>query len=254
MKEERVFFNNSRGDTLSGLLHHPTAKSRGTVILCHGMESNKESEKLAFLGRALAERGIPALRFDFSYAGESSGRFEDITYTGEVEDLAAACSTLQTRYPGETAIFGSSMGGTVALLFAAVHPRVAALVTLAAPLHPENFPKRILTPEQLRQWQEQGFTHYNGRRLNLSLLKDLERIDVPASAKKITCPVLIIHGDGDQVVPVSEAFGLHDCLTHSKRLLIVKGADHRFSDSSLMERAVNAALDWLESHLPSSSA
>ena len=54
------------------------------------MESNKESGKLTTLGRKLAERGILALRFDFAYAGESSGKFEEITYSGEVEDLTAA--------------------------------------------------------------------------------------------------------------------------------------------------------------------
>jgi pimeloyl-ACP methyl ester carboxylesterase len=250
MNEERISFKNARGDTLAGILHHPVAKSAGgAVILCHGMESGKESDKLVLIARALAQKGIPALRFDFSYVGESSGRFEDITYTGEVEDLAAAYSLLQGRYPGRTAILGSSMGGTVALLFAAIEPRVAALVTVAAPLHPENFPKRMLTAEQLRQWRLQGFTVYNGRRLNVSLLRDLERINVPAFAKKLACPVLIIHGEADDVVPVSEAFGLHDCLVNAKRLFIVRGADHRFSDPGLMERVANEAVDWLASHL-----
>jgi pimeloyl-ACP methyl ester carboxylesterase len=250
MNEEQIPFNNVRGDTLRGVLHHPEERSSGgTVILCHGMESNKESDKLVFLGRALAQKGIPTLRFDFSYVGESSGKFEDITYTGEVADLAGAYALMQGRYPGRTAILGSSMGGTVALLFAAQQPSVAALVTVAAPLHPEQFPKRVLTPEQLEQWRLQGFTVYNGQRLNVSLLSDLERINVPAAVKKITCPALIIHGDADELVPVNEAYELHACLTNSKRLSILKGADHRLSDPILMERAVNEALDWLAQHV-----
>jgi putative redox protein len=166
-----------------------------------------------------------------------------------VEDLAAADTLIQARYPGRTAILGSSMGGTVALLYAAQQPNVGALVTVAAPLHPENFPKRILTSEQLQQWRLQGFTAYNGQRLNVSLLLDLERIDVPASVKKITCPVLIIHGDADEIVPVSEAHELHACLTNTKRLSILKGTDHRLSDPILMERAVNEALEWLTEHV-----
>src|SRR6266576_1806582 len=80
LMEEKISFQNCRGDTLSGTLHRPQEQSgRGTVILCHGMDSNKNSEKLVRLGRALAERGILALRFDFAYVGESSGKFEDIT-------------------------------------------------------------------------------------------------------------------------------------------------------------------------------
>ena len=123
MREEKISFTNSRGDTLSGVLHHAEKHpARGAVILCHGMESDKNSEKLVFLSRELARRGVLALRFDFSYVGESSGKFEDITYSGEVEDLKAAYALLRSRHAGKTAILGSSMGGTVALMFAAREP------------------------------------------------------------------------------------------------------------------------------------
>jgi putative redox protein len=250
MNEERISFTNSRGDTLSGVLHHPAqGTSRGAVILCHGMESNKESEKLVYLGRAMAQLGIMVLRFDFRYVGESNGRFEDITYSGEVEDLKAAHALVQSRNPGKTAILGSSMGGTVALLFAAQQPSLAALVTVATPIHPERFPSRVLTLAQADEWHARGFTHYNGQRINLSLLDDLESLDVPEAVKKITCPVLILHGDADEVVPVEEAYELYACLTNSKRLSILPATDHRLSDPAVMRRAIAEALDWLTQHV-----
>ena len=249
MKEETIVFRNSRGDTLSGVLHHPPAGPNGAAILCHGMESDKKSEKLIFLGRKLAEGGVLALRFDFAYVGESSGKFEDITYSGEVEDLRAAYAFLQDRHAGKTAILGSSMGGTVALLFAAMEPGVAALVTVAAPVHPENFPRRILTAAQLQNWRDQGFTIYNGRRLNLSLLEDLERLNVPQAARSVQCPVLILHGDADEIVPVKESYELHDSLSGTRRLSILHGSDHRLSDPALMQRALEEALDWLVRHV-----
>ena len=203
MGEERISFANPRGDTLSGVLHHSALdRARGAVILCHGMESNKQSDKLVLLSRELARRGILALRFDFSYVGESSGKFEDITYRGELDDLMAAYKLVGDRHSGKTAILGSSMGGTVALMFAAQEPTVAALVTVSAPLHPEKFPDRILTVAQRRDWRERGFIVYNGQRFNVTLLEDLESIDIPACARQVACPVLILHGDGDNVVPV----------------------------------------------------
>lgn len=250
MKEERVTFTNADGDSLCGVLHHPARGTpRGAVILCHGMESNKESEKLVDLGRALAQRSIMALRFDFRYVGESSGKFEDITYSGEVDDLKAAHALVQSRNPGKIAILGSSMGGTVALLFAAQQPGLAALATVAAPVHPERFPSRVLTPAQAEQWRARGFTHHNGRRINLSLLHDLERLNVPAAVKKITCPVLILHGDADEVVPVEEAHELYAALADSKRLSILPASDHRLSDPAVMRRAIAEALDWLTQHV-----
>lgn len=250
MREERISFTNSRGDTLSGVLHHPvTSAARGAVIVCHGMESNKNSEKLVSLGEALASRGILTLRFDFSYVGESTSKFEDITYSGECDDLRAAYALVRNRDPGKIAILGSSMGGTVALLFAAEEPEVAALVTVAAPVHPEQFPQRILTSTQIDEWRNQGFTFYHGQRLNVSLLHDLEKINILRAAARVICPVLIIHGDADEVVPVREAHELHGCLTNSRRLLVLKGGDHRLSDPASMQLAVREALDWLTKHV-----
>ena len=250
MIEEAISFRAANGDILSAVLHHPSqATPRGAAILCHGMESAKNSEKLIFLARSLAEREILALRFDFRYVGESSGKFADITYSGEVEDLRAAYDLIQSRQPGKTVIFGSSMGGTVALLFAAQEPNVAAVVTVAAPVHPENFPKRVLTPKQLQRWRENGYTIYNGQRLNVSLLEDLARLDVPSAARRIRCPVLILHGDTDEVVPVAEAHELNESLIGLKRLSIFTGTDHRFANPLIMRQAMTEALNWLTEHV-----
>ena len=73
--ETNLSIHSGNGAILSAVLHHPAHTPRGAAILCHGMESAKNSEKLIFLAQSLAERGILALRFDFRYVGESSGKF-----------------------------------------------------------------------------------------------------------------------------------------------------------------------------------
>jgi alpha/beta superfamily hydrolase len=248
MREENVCFVNLRGQTLNGVLHHPEAvTSRAGVILCHGMESNKESDKLVLLGHELARRGLLALRFDFACTGQN-GKFEEITYSGEVDDLQVAFAFMRDRQAGEIAILGSSMGGTVALLFAAQLTGIATVVTIAAPVHPERFTSRLLTPAQIQEWRETGHTFYHGRRLNVSLLHDLEKLNAPAAARQISCPVLILHGDRDDVVPVQEAHELYGYLSGSKKLSILRGADHRLSDPALMDRALFEAVEWLCEH------
>jgi uncharacterized protein len=245
MREAKVSFVNRRGQALDGILHYPAAViPRAGVILCHGMGSNKESDKLALLSQELARRRLLALRFDFAYAGKS-GKFEEITYSGGVEDLQAAFAFMRDRQTRKIAIFGSSMGGTVALLFAAEQPALATVVTIAAPAHPELFTSRLLTPAQVEEWRKTGHTFYHGQRINVSLLHDLENLDVPAAARKISCPVFILHGDQDDVVPVEEAHELYGYLCGLKKLSIVQGADHRFSDPTLMDRAVHEVVEWL---------
>jgi uncharacterized protein len=245
MREEKVFFINRRGQALDGILQYPEAvTARAGVILCHGMGSNKESDKLALLSQELAQRHLLALRFDFAYAGKS-GKFEEVTYSGGVEDLQAAFAFMRDRQAGKIAIFGSSMGGTVALLFAAQEAGVATVVTIAAPVHPERFTSRLLTPAQVEEWRKTGHTFYHGQRIDVSLLHDLEKLNVPAAAQKISCPVFILHGDRDDVVPVEEAHELYGYLCGSKKLSIVQGADHRFSDPALMDRALDEVREWL---------
>jgi pimeloyl-ACP methyl ester carboxylesterase len=249
MREENCSFVNRHGQALSGVLHHPHADApRGGVILCHGMESNKESYKLVLLSRELAQRNLLALRFNFACAGES-GKFEEITYSGEVEDLQAAFSFMRYHHAGKIAVLGSSMGGTVALLFAAQDTDVATVVTIAAPVHPERFASRLLTPAQLQEWRKTGYTFYHGQRINVSLLHDLEKLNVPEAAQKISCPVFVLHGDADDVVPVEEAHELNEYLPGSKRLSILKGADHRLSDPTSMNQAVTEAIAWLCEHV-----
>jgi pimeloyl-ACP methyl ester carboxylesterase len=250
MLEERISFASSGAKNIVGILHHPAGDwPCGAIILCHGMDSNKDSEKLISLSRGLATSGFLTLRFDFAYVGESSERFEDITYSGEVEDLRGACSFIRDRYSGDIGILGSSMGGTVALLFAAEDPGIAALVTIAAPVHPEAFPRRILSADALQKWRDRGFTFYNRQRLNLALLEDLESLNVIESARKIACPVLIIHGESDEVVPVEEAHELNACISGKKKLLILKGTDHRLSNPLMMQQALTEAVDWLTAHV-----
>lgn len=245
MTEEKVFFTNRGGQTLNGVLHHPQAGAlRAGVILCHGMESNKESDKLVWFSRELARHGLLALRFDFACAGQN-GNFEEITYSGEVEDLRAAFAFMRDRQAGKIAILGSSMGGTVALLFAAEQADITTVVTIAAPVHPERFTSRLLTPAEVEEWRKTGHTFYRGQRINVSLLDDLETLNVPAAARKISCPVFVLHGDLDDVVPVEEAHELYGYLSSARKLSIVRGADHRFSDPILMDQALRETVQWL---------
>ncbi|MFQ5684084.1 MAG: alpha/beta hydrolase [Candidatus Binatia bacterium] len=249
-REQRVSFSNNRGETLIGILHQPAGSQTPlAAILCHGMESSKETEKLISLSRTLARRGFLVLRFDFAYAGESSGKFEEITYSSEVDDLKAAFNFLLGYHVSKISILGSSMGGTVALLFAAQETRVAALVTVAAPFHPEKITERLLTSEELKQWQQVGFTTYHGRRINISLFEDLKRLDLTETAKKITCPVSIIHGDTDETVPVTDAYDLYHQLGGPKQIHILPGSDHRFSNGSQLDGALRESIDWIAHYL-----
>ncbi len=250
---ELVRFPNTRGERLAGALHLPPEELlRGlAVISCHGMESNKSGTKHVRLADELAARGIPVLRFDFAGCGDSEGDVAAMTYTREVEDLQAAAAWLAGRGGAQVALFGSSMGGAVAILYGARHPAaplaVRGIATLAAVAHPGRVPSPMLSRERYDAWRRDGhLTLHDGRRVSFTLMEDAARIDVPDAARRLTCPVLVIHGTADEVVPVEDGVELHAAVPHdTKELMLVESGDHRISDPAQLDRVVAKLCDWL---------
>ena len=253
--EQRVTFGNGRGERLAGVLHLPRETANGFgVILCHGMESSKESLKHIRLGDSLSRAGFAVLRFDFTGAGESSGDFESITCTRQVDDLEAAHAWLKERGLAQVGVIGSSMGGTTALMYAGAAEGVAALVTLAAPFDPREILERDFPPKAMALWRVQGFIEFNGRRLNRDFMEEAATLDVAEAVAHVTCPVLVIHGDADATVPVAQGRALYGALAGEKAMCILPGAAHRFTRQQDREVALNRAEDWMVRHLRSPEA
>jgi putative redox protein len=254
---ESVTMTSRRGVRLAGLLHLPpgtsTPAGRPAIVLCHGMESTKEGTKHQALAARLTALGYVCLRFDFSYVGESEGRFEDLTISGEVADLGGVVDHLTGRGVATFGLVGSSLGGTVAVLFAAHEPRVRALVTIAAVSLPLGIVQRMDT-DAVAAWRRTGVRGEGGARLRRDFLDDLEGIDVIGAARRLDAATLVTHGDADQVVPVGDAYALYAALSEPKALAITPVCDHRYSDPVHLEALIDRTIDWLTTRLPLGSA
>jgi alpha/beta superfamily hydrolase len=253
--EERVVFASRRGNRLVGVVHDPTSatRARSGVILCHGMESTKEGTKHRRLAERFSKAGLTVLRFDFSFVGESEGDFADLTFRGEVEDLGGAWDFLRSRLTGPIGLLGSSMGGAVALLFAADEANVGALATIAAVAHPERILVE-LRPAEIERWRKEGMLSLGGVRLRSTFLDDVQTLDVVAACRKVRCPTFVAHGDADRVVPCSDAEEIAAALGAEHALRIYPGADHRFSRPGDLEAMLGDCATWLERHLTRAAA
>ena len=254
---ERVTMTSRRGVRLAGVLHLPAGvvdvAGRPVVVLCHGMESTKEGAKHQALAARLSARGYVCLRFDFSYVGESEGRFEEITISGEVEDLGGVIDHLAARGATAFGLVGSSLGGTVAVVFAGGEPRVRALVTIAAVALPLGIIERM-SPAAVEGWRRHGLRGESGERIGPSFLDDLGRVDVLGAARRLEAATLVTHGADDQVVPVADARALFAALPEPKQLVVTPGCDHRYSDPAHLGALIGGAVDWIVAHLPPDSA
>lgn len=242
-----------RGVRLAGVLHLPAGVTEPAghpvVVLCHGMESTKEGTKHQALAAKLAERGYVCMRFDFSYVGESEGRFEDITISGEVEDLGGVVDWLTARGVSTFGLVGSSLGGTVAVVFAGSDPRVRVLVTIAAVALPLGILERM-SPAAVESWRRHGLRGESGGRIGSDFLDDLARVDVLAAAGRLGAATLVTHGAADQVVPVGDAHALFAALPEPKELVVTPACDHRYSDAGHLDALIDGAVAWIAAHLP----
>lgn len=232
---------------LAGVLHQPGWPGSTGVVVCHGMMSSKDSPKHTGIAARLAERGHMALRFDFSGRGESPGTLLGLTFARQVIECRAAIAELRRTGVTRVALTGSSMGGAVAALTAVQEPLVA-LATMATVGRTDLLPERAVGKDGLVQWERDRFIEVQGEKVGFALVEDARRIDLPAEAKKIRCPWLILHGEQDEVIPVEDSEILHQAAEGSV-LEIIAGADHKFSKEEHREFITNRIVDFLDKKL-----
>ncbi|MCE6960538.1 alpha/beta hydrolase [Cereibacter sphaeroides] len=220
------------------------------VVFCGGFRSDMEGTKAVHLQRWAETTGRAFLRFDYSGHGSSGGDFLEGAIGDWFEDARAVIGLVA----GPILLVGSSMGGWISLLLAREMPdRIAGLVGIAAaPDFTEDSMWQGFTPDQREELEREGRValpsdhsdepYIITRRLieeGRTRLVLRGRLDLPF-------PVRLLQGTADTDVPQEVALRL---LGHAEgpdiRLLLVKGADHRFSTPEclgLIEQAVEDLL------------
>ncbi len=221
------------------LAYHRTEGTGPMVVFLGGLKSDMEGTKAVFLEDWARDAGRGFLRFDYSGHGQSSGTFEEGSIADWHEDVLAAIDALTE---GPLVVVGSSMGGWQALLLARARAdRVAGLVTVAA------------APDFTEDGYWAGFTEAQkaeidaGRPVELpsdymepyivtkKMIEDGRAHLVLRSALALPFPTRFLQGTADTAVSVATAVKLLEHATGpDMRLLLVKDADHRFSDDTCL--------------------
>jgi len=176
--------------------------SRAACYL-HGFASSPKSTKVGYFTERLREHGIEMRCPDFNRPD-----FSGLTMTRMIEQLGAELARID-RAPGEAngpvALFGSSLGGTLAILAAArFRAQVDRLVLLAPAVMFAKPGHHLLPPERVDEWQRRGalpFFHYADqaeRELNFAFYEDSLRYDAFNAA--VPQPALIFQGLRDASV------------------------------------------------------
>ena len=191
-----------RRDGLAYAVFRPEAEPAGGVLILHGAGSAKESHY--DYARACLRFGFSALSFDVRGHGESEGDLG----VRVLDDLSAMAELL----PRPLALRGSSMGGYLAIV-GAEHVGAGAVVAICpAPA------------EGLARGARSGRFDV---RVDLPALEAfLAEHDDLLAVRDLYLPLLLLHAEGDEQVPIEHSRELARAAPRA-RLLAVPGGHHR---------------------------
>ena len=234
-----------------------------TVLVAHGFKGFKDWGMFPWMCDQLANEGLRAVRFDFSHNGVEQSDFDRLdlfvldTLTRHQEDLRA----LVDATPGPLGLLGHSRGGGDCLLFAPTEPRVKAVATLASVARAP-----ALSPDEEGALRARGVLLVRNARtgqdmpVGRPLFEDGAAHDIPGAAARLSCPLLLIHGDADEAVDPAAARTLARRAPDATALLVPEaghtfGATHPFAGPTpALSRVMARLADWLGRHLLHGSA
>ena len=254
---KKIFFKTKDEITLCGILETPLKITNKCVILAHGITVDKSENGLhEILAKKLLEKNIASFRFDFRAHGESKGKQEEMTITGELTDLKSSYDLISKEFE-KISLLGASFGGGIATLFAAKNRNILISLCLWNPVL--NFEHTFLKPtlpglvkdinRMKIELQNQGWTKLGSRQFKTGkkLYQEMELYKPYSIIKYINIPTLIIHGNMDTKVPYQDSFEYSKKLTNGK-LITIKNAEHGFHEDWESKIAIDETVKFFKKH------
>lgn len=245
--EQQIQFDNHVGETLTGTLHQPDQPPVGAVVAGHCFTCSRHTGVLRRICSVLCDAGFAALRFDFSGNGQSQGRFEQSTWSKQIQEMETAVALMQARGATWIGLAGHSLGAAIALLTARRMQTVSAVCRVAGRVS-GTFPMHFLAPSQQEDLARDGRVDFTSRgrklTLNRDFFDDANRHDLTAATRSLTIPMLVVHGDRDTIIPVAEAHLAKTANPRMVELAIVAGGDHMLAQPDYQQQVARMVTDW----------
>jgi dipeptidyl aminopeptidase/acylaminoacyl peptidase len=101
----------------------------------------------------------------------------------------------------------------------------------------------------MARWEREGWTAFEGQQIPWSFYRDAVSKDAIGASAQVRCPLLVVHGDGDDIVPVEQAKAIHAAARGPRRLVIIPGGGHRFDQPGELEWMLREVSGWFAEHL-----
>ena len=245
--EKQIQFENHQGEMLAGTLHSATGAPMGAIVAGHCFTCSRHTGILRWVCDELGKAGFDVLRFDFSGNGQSQGGFEHSTWSKQILEMEAAIDLMKDRGADWIGLAGHSLGAAIALLTARKVDSIDAVCRLAGRTSASR-PVSFLTPAQQERLVADGQVEFTSRGRQLTITQDFfddaESHDLVAATRSLTIPMLVVHGDQDEIIPVSEAYLAQETNPKRVQLFVLDGGDHMFSSPAQQQQVSQTVTDW----------
>ena len=238
------------------LPHGKPAENLPLIVLPHGGPQARDTISFDWQTEALASRGYAVLQPNFRGSGGYSSGFA-IAGHGEFGRKMQTDLSDGVRYlvkkgmvdPKRVAIMGASYGGYAALAGATLDPGIYnCAVSIAGVSDPKSFISFVAEKTDSRSsssvlyWKQ-----------FMGDPDTYDEISPVKQAARAACPVLLIHGTDDTVVPITQSRKMESALKAAGKpveFVTYKGQDHWESVGSSRIEMMKAALAFIEKHNP----
>jgi fermentation-respiration switch protein FrsA (DUF1100 family) len=226
-------------------------KPRAALVLCHGIPAggppDPSDSGYAGFARALAARGFAALWFNFRGCRGAAGEFSIGGWCTDIEGALEAIATVEETARAPRVLVGSSAGGMAAITVASRRSDVELIATLAAPASMNFAGLDGDVSGVLQRFRNIGIIHDPAYPPDPEAWSaELRTLAAEETISGISPrPLLLIHGDADDIVPYHHAERLFERGRPPKELVRIPMGHHQLRRDP---RAVDALTDWLDHH------
>ncbi|OFZ56616.1 MAG: hypothetical protein A3D92_10630 [Bacteroidetes bacterium RIFCSPHIGHO2_02_FULL_44_7] len=216
------------------------------IVFLHGYMGYKDWGCWNLVSTYFTDKGYGFLKYNVSHNGGTVDKpidFSDLeafsrnSYINEVYDFQAILHVLEAQFDSlpDLYVIGHSRGGGIALLHSD-HGFVKKMATWAAISSIDN---RFPVGKEFDAWKEDGYYFRKNTRTNQqmphhfsqfeSYEKFKDRLNIMTYCQNSTTPTLVLHGDQDTSVNISDGKDIARWL--GTELTIVEGEQHTFGSS-----------------------
>jgi putative redox protein len=235
MQFQKLSFKNSTGESLGARLDLPVdGEPVAYAVFAHCFTCSKNLNAVNHISRALTQKGIAVMRFDFTGIGESEGDFANTNFSSNVADLVAAADYLQASFAAPKILIGHSFGGAAVLQAAAQIPSSRAVATISAPADPAHVAHLLQSAKKTIEAEGKAEVVLAGRKFTIKkqFLDDLERPHMEETIGNLKRALLLFHSPVDNIVSIENAAAIFQSAKHPKSFVSLDQADHLLTNEN----------------------